>query len=236
MTALTVIGVICLVLIALLALKASIVIKCHDIVELYVKVLFIKIKLLPKKKLDYRDYSLKKLERKKKKEEKKALKQERKKQEKQKEKTNGTQTQTKKKKPDILTNLSLITDLVKIFLKKFSAHLHIDVSKMIINVKTDDPAKTGVLYGAVCASVSQLLELLDRATNLKKKAKSEIAVNADFLSGKTTCDIDICFSIRVWGLLDIGISLAYNYIKDLLKKKNYSNKQSSVENGGNKNG
>lgn len=236
MTALIVICIILCVVASLLFLKASIVIKCNESVELYVRVLFFKIGILPKKSgVDYRDYSLKKLKKKQSKDSKKAKAKADKKSKKQAAKQGG-----KKNKADLASNITFIIELVKILLKKFFGHLKIEVTRIVVTVSTDDPAKTGVVYGAVCAGVSQLLELLDRITTVRRRGKHEVNVRADFLPGKISYDIELRFSLRVIGALDIALSLAYNYIKDKLKKQKskppVKAEKDTQENGGETNG
>ncbi len=239
MTALIIIGVVLCLLAALLFLKASIVIKYKEEVELYVKVLFFKIPILPKKDdIDYRDYSLKKLKKKQAKDAKKEKKKANKKDKKQTKKAAGDKAA--KKNADIVSSVTFIIELVKILTKKFFGHLKIEVTRIILTVATDDPAKTGVLYGACCAVISQLLELLDRITTLRRRGKHEVSVNADFLPGKISCDIEIRFSLRVIGVLDIGFALAYNYIKDKFKKQKAiaqsEQDKDTDKNGGDQNG
>lgn len=228
MTVFFIISAIIVIFTVLLLMKASVVIKCHDNVELYLKVLFFKFKILPNdKSVDYRDYSLKKLKKKKKKELRKLKKSKKQQTSDVKKEKNPT------KKSDIRENIALITKLAKILISKFFKHLKIDVKKIVVTVATDDPAKTGILYGIVCTGITQLIEVLNAVTNLNSKENSEIDVKANFLPGKTCCDIDLRFSIRMFGIIDIGISLAYNYIKDKLNKQS---KESKNVNGGNKNG
>ena len=103
--------------------------------------------------------------------------------------------------------------LLKKLCKKFFKHLRLDVSHIVITVGADDAASAAITYGIVSQSVAYLLAFLDAHLNIRKKRRGEISVRCDFTAERTACDIRITASLAVWQLLDIGISLAYNYFK-----------------------
>ena len=84
---------------------------------------------------------------------------------------------------------------------------------MKINIATGDAAQTAIMYGVVVQSVSYIIEILQRVTNLDNLNKSEIQVNTDYLSEKTSADVLIKFSLRVWHLFDILFHIAFGYFK-----------------------
>lgn len=103
--------------------------------------------------------------------------------------------------------------LVQKLCKKLFKHLRLDLSHIMITVGGEDAARTAVTYGIVSQGVAYLLSFLDAHLKVRKKRHGEIAVCCDFTAAQTTCDIRIAASLTVWQLLDIGISLAYNYLK-----------------------
>lgn len=109
--------------------------------------------------------------------------------------------------------IDIILSLVKKLCQKFFRHLRLDVSQIVITVGADDAASAAITYGIVSQSVAYLLAFLDAHLNIRKKRRGEIAVRCDFTAERTVCDIRITASLAVWQLLDIGISLAYNYFK-----------------------
>lgn len=109
--------------------------------------------------------------------------------------------------------IDIVLSLVKKLCKKLFKHLRLDVSHIVITVGADDAASAAITYGIVSQSVAYLLAFLDAHLNIRKKRRGEIAVRCDFTAAQTVCDIRITASLAVWQLLDIGISLAYNYFK-----------------------
>ncbi len=109
--------------------------------------------------------------------------------------------------------LDIVLSLVKKLCKKLRRHLRLDVSHIVITIGADDAASAAITYGIVSQSVAYLLAFLDAHLNIRKKRRGEIAVRCDFTAAKTACDIRITASLAVWQLLDIGVSLAYNYFK-----------------------
>ena len=109
--------------------------------------------------------------------------------------------------------IDIVLSLLKKLCKKFFKHLRLDVSHIVITVGADDAASAAITYGIVSQSVAYLLAFLDAHLNIRKKRRGEISVRCDFTAERTVCDIRITASLAVWQLLDIGISLAYNYFK-----------------------
>lgn len=109
--------------------------------------------------------------------------------------------------------LDIVLSLVKKLCKKLCRHLRLDVSHIVITIGADDAASAAITYGIVSQSVAYLLAFLDAHLNIRKKRRGEIAVRCDFTAARTACDIRITASLAVWQLLDIGVSLAYNYFK-----------------------
>ena len=185
--------------ILLLLLKVKINIVLDETFAVYAKVLFIKIKLFPPSK------KKKKAKPKKAKKEKKV---------KEKKKADVTDVQEKVQiKLTIFDYIKIITDVVNVFFKKFAKHLHIKLAKIYVKVATDDAAQTAILYGAVSQSLAYLVETLDSVTNLDGLKRSYINVEPDFLSNKFEAKINITFSIRIIGVLDMGLKSLFRFLK-----------------------
>lgn len=118
-----------------------------------------------------------------------------------------------KEKVPIGEMIETIISLLKKFFSKFFKHLRLDVSRIVVTVGAEDAAKCAITYGIVSQSVAYLLEFLDCNLNIHKKRSGEIDVRCDFTAESISYDIFLSASLTVWQILDIGISLAYNYLK-----------------------
>lgn len=175
-------------------LKIKINIVLDEKFAVYAKVLFIKIKLFPK------DKKIKKQKKVKEKEEKK--------------KTHAVKADDNENiKLKIVDYIKIACDVVKLFFKKFAKLLHVKLAKVYIRVATGDAAQTAILYGVISQALSYLIEALDTVTNLDGLKKAYINVEPDYLSEKFDAKINITLSVRVFGLLDIGINSLVRFIK-----------------------
>ena len=230
MTALYIIGGILLFFFLIAMIRAEVVIVYNDEFALTVRVAGIPIKIIPKKpkKVKYRDYTPKAMEKKRKKAEKKALKKAEKKAKKKQRKDEDKKKKQeeeaklkaegkKKEKKDIVKIIKLISGLLGVFFRRFGKHIRIRIARLHINVASDDAAKTAVLYGTVSQAVCYLTNLLDAAGTLRHPARTDAAVNADFLSEKMTVDIEIGVSLCVWQVFDMINFTGARFIKELIK-------------------
>ena len=222
MTALIIIGCILLFFLFLLSLKATITIAYHDQVTLSVRVLFVKIGILPKKeKKGARSMSAAKAARIRKKMAKKAAKKRdaaKEKQEKKDAKRAESSQKKKKSIADILDIISLVSKLAKEVIRRFFKHLRISVARLKVKVATPDAASTAIAYGAITQSVNLLIPILEEVKNFRLPDATELSVEADFLSDSPDIDVQLSFSIRVWHVLDIAIGAAGAFLKHQLKK------------------
>ena len=207
----------------LLSLKATVTICYADEVKLYVKVLFFKISILPKKKKYWKSsMSAKKAKKiregRKKKAEKdriakkeKAIKKEQKKLEKAKK--------PKKSMSEILDLVQLICHLVGAVIRRFFHHLRIDVARLRVKVATGDAATTAIAYGAVTQSINVLFPLLESVNTLSlPKKEADLSVEADFLSDTPELDVMFSFSLRVWHLFSVAFSALGAFLRHKLSK------------------
>ena len=222
----------------LFSLRAVITIAYSDDLALTVRVLFIKIKILPKKDKRKKIHSMsrKKAEKIKKKleakAEKKRLAKQKKKEKKQAEKElkeKEKENKEKKSISDIIDIIDLVLALVKAVLKCFFGHLRVDVARFRIKVATGDPATTAVAYGAVSQAVSYLLALLKSSKNVRGLKSADLDIECDFLSESPTADIELSFSMRVWHVFHIAFAALGSFIKkkvqSMAKKKNSGARQ-----------
>ena len=204
----------------MLSLRGILTVEYADELRLSVKVLFVKIKLLPKpdKKKRIRSMSRKKSEKIEKKLRKKTDKKRLKDAQKQAEK----QTEKKSSTEDILDTVKLVLAIAKTALSTFFGHLRVDVARFKINVATGDAASTAIAYGAVSQATSYLLALLKDNKHVKGLGNADMDVVCDFLGESSTADIKISFSLRVWHILHLALASIISLVKHKLnaeKKK-----------------
>ena len=106
-------------------------------------------------------------------------------------------------KADILETLGNIREILEIFFKNVLGSLRLRTSRIHISVATKDAAKTAVLFGAVNQGVIFLLEALDQFDMFQHTKNHDIKVFPDFISEKTSTDIHLDFSLRIWQILRI---------------------------------
>lgn len=226
MTALIVIGCILLFLVLLLSLKVTLTFMYSDELVLYVRVLFVKIKILPKskKKSGPHSMSARKAEKIKnklaKKAEKKRLKAEEKRKKKQaKKELEEKEPKQKKSLSEVLDIIRMITDTSKKATKTFFGHLRVDVAKLHVNVATGDAATTAIAYGAISEAAFYLFEVLEPLDGVSMPDRKNVSICADFLSDSFTADIKISLSIRVWHVLHTALAALGKLVKHLIKIK-----------------
>ena len=220
MLALYIISGIILFIVAIMMIRGEVVIGYDEALSITVRILGIPIRILPrkKKKIKISDYSPKKrakIEKKRRlakaKAEAKAAKKKRKKDAAKSAEKEAHSHQKSAKRP-LSDTISVITEIVSTAVKRFSKHLRVRVARLHIHVATGDAASTAILYGAVSQGVACLAALLDSAGTLRSPTRSDVDIRADYLSEKTTADIEIGFSLRVWQIFDVLFStlLAYS--------------------------
>ena len=221
MTALIVIGCILLFFIFLLSIKFKITIGYSEEISLTVKVLGIKIRILPaKSKKGPQSMSPKKA----KKIREKLLKKKKKKNEASRKKAAAKaeakehpQPKQKKSLSEILYIIKLVRALVAKVIKKFFGHLRIDIARIKVNVATGDAASTAIAYGAVTQAINLLFPVLQQIKNFKLPDDSEIDVRADFVSDSMTMDLELSFSLRIWHLFSVAFGALGTLIGFLIK-------------------
>ncbi len=228
-----IIGLILLFFVFLFSLRAVITIGYSDELSLSLRVLFIKIKLLPKKKSGKRVRSMSKKKSEKiklKKQQKADKKAEKKRLSKQKKDEEKRQKKKEKKSiGEIIDTVDLVLVLVKVILKRFFGHLRVDVARFRIKVATPDPATTAIAYGTVSQTVAYLFEILRNNKNVRGLQKADIDISTDFLSDTPTADIKLAFSLRVWHVFHIALSALASLIKKKISQQQKADRSGAAQ-------
>ena len=188
-----------------------------DGVTLTLRILCFRFPLYPKKtkRPDPRKFTKKRLERmlrkERKKAEKKALKA--------KEKTEKKSGKKEEKKTSAADTLRLVLQLISAVFPRFVRYLRLDVSRLIVTVSTDDAAKTALAYGAAAQAAAYLSAFLDSYVDVRHPPAREERIECDFVSGKTTCEILVAASLRVWQIFVILMVAALRFLAAKNKSK-----------------
>lgn len=221
--ALKIIGIIILFFAFLLSLKATVTVEYNGEVALSVRVLFIKLRILPKKeKKRSRSMSRRKAQRLRaameKKEAKKKEKAAKKKAAKAEKKAQSASAKKKKLSgQEIVDIVSLICQLVRAVIETFFGHLRIKLARIRLVIATGDAATTAIAYGAVTQSINVLFPLLESVRTLSLPVGDNISVSTDFTSDRTEIDVKLSFSLRVWHLFHVALAALWRLIKHTFK-------------------
>ncbi len=192
----------------LLSLRAHVLLTAEDDVTVTVKVLFLRFRIFPKKPTPKR--TLKAQRKKEKKEAQKQAKADAKV-----KKAEEHKKQHKKKSfPEILRMIKMFARILKQLSSRFSSYFRLKLSRMVLRVGGPDAAQTAVRYGAISAAVSYLATLLEQFVTVKTPRKSELRVEADFVSNDITYDIMMDFSVSLRAVLALGIRFLFAYLKE----------------------
>ena len=197
MTALCIIGGVLLFFVWLFTRKLHIGAGFADNPFLYVRILFLKLKLLPEKAAHTEENP--------------------------KEQTTekGRKKKAKKEmekaalpKKAVGEYITIFTDALKELVHKLKKYLFLEKYIIKADIGTDDAAKTAILYGAASNAAAQLWMLvcsLKRRTRNPKLIYTEI--KPDFIAEQTDFYADIELSIRLWQILSLGMTALGVYKK-----------------------
>ncbi|MEG2377661.1 MAG: DUF2953 domain-containing protein [Clostridia bacterium] len=127
--------------------------------------------------------------------------------------------------------LDNFTELIKLALKiggKAISKIKIDDMELQLNVASDNPFKTAMMYSGAGSAVGILVPLLENNFNIKKK---KISVNPDFVGHEITVVLDAIASIAIGSLIKLGIIFAYHFMKMQTNEIEDKNKK-EIENDG----
>lgn len=197
MTALCIIGGVLLFFVWLFTRKLHIGAGFADDPFLYVRILFLKLRLPPEKAAHTEENP----------KEQTTEKGRKKKAKKEKEKA----ALPKKAVGEYIT---IFTDALKELVHKLKKYLFLERYIIKADIGTDDAAKTAILYGAASNAAAQLWMLvcsLKRRTRNPKLIYTEI--KPDFIAEQTDFYADIELSIRLWQILSLGMTALGVYKK-----------------------
>lgn len=218
MTALIIILSIALLIALLLSTKVLLHIRYEESLTVYLRVLFVKIRLYPSKKEKKKHpHSMSKRKAQKIKDslQKKPKEEPKKRKSKKKEKEKEP-----KEAPDLISIISIITSFVKSFLRLFAGSVRIRSSRLHIVVATEDAADTAIAYGALTQAINLLFPMLDGIKTFKHLPRGkELSVRADFLSDTSKIDADIELYIRVGSALKAVCLAAIRAFKKAVKRQ-----------------
>ena len=118
--------------------------------------------------------------------------------------------------------LSTVFNTVKIILNslsKISKHIRIRRLKLIVTAASENPALTGIEYGALCAVVFPFVKLLQNSTKLNEKG-AEVSVKSDFIITEPKFQLHTVIKLRVIYILSFGISALVGLVKQNIVKIN----------------
>ncbi len=186
-----------------------------DGMKLSVRVLFIKLKILPKKEKSYnlKNYTLKKIRKRDAKAAEKAAKAAVKKKEKAEVKAKkkaekkaklaamtkaerkALKAKKKASRPALTDLIPLVCRVLGLFVSRFFGKLRIKVAKLHVRVGAADAMQAALMYGVANQAVQYLFCFLQKITNVDGLQNADFRVEPDFLSDKI--EFDFCLTIRV---------------------------------------
>lgn len=110
-------------------------------------------------------------------------------------------------KPPLTEVLAAFRDLIVGMCRGFAREIEIELLRLRVLVATDDPAKTGMLYGTVCALLTSVQAIAEHAPRIRKDHVT-IAAECDFLACSWELDAAVCLSVRGWRLLRLSLRSA----------------------------
>lgn len=224
MIALYILAALILLIGALLAIPASVSVEYRDEVRVALSLLGLRLWQHPKKKKPVRlsDYSPRTIERRRRRDARKKQWALLKKQKKERAKPTAKKETAPKKKRGLLESVSLIRKIASVILARTAKHTRIELRRLDITVATDDAAKTALLFGAVNQAAIGLTELLEQSGNLHVPHNARVSVRSDFSAQKSTADVCVIFTLRVWQLLDVAIRTGLRFLGEKNKVKKVS--------------
>ena len=202
---LIVIGAVLALLVLLLLLRVRITLRLKESVSAELAILCFKIRLYPRKKKT-KIYSKKRMARIQKRKARKAAK-------KALRKSEHKPQEGDEEKRTLREKLRFLRALSAMLIRSTHKHLRLHAARLHIRVATGDAASTAIAYGAVSASLAYLLAGLDKVTRLKAQPP-DVAVTADFLGERSSADVKLLFSLRLWGAIAIGIALVISHLRN----------------------
>lgn len=190
----------------LLLLRVNLTIEYNGELKGWLRILFIRIPLFPRK-WKIKDHLPEKQKKKNKKAQKKNAS---------KEKASSKKGEPKKKK-SFRENFRFFTELVKAVVvpsaKRLGKHLTVYISVLRIQLATEEAGKTAVLYGTTVSLATAFLEFLRGICNLKMGKEKNIYIEPRYDAEKTEFQAKITVSLRLWHAVHIALPALFGYLK-----------------------
>lgn len=195
----------------------------------YIKVLFIKIPIMPKPQKTGK----KRKKKKKKSEDQEASKEKKKpKQTKKQGKKDGKKDDKKekpKKKMNIKALIVAVLRVLRAFFKKFGKHFKVRIYAYEVMVATGDAATTSTLYGTIYGLSRMIFSLLNRTKMVKVKRNATLGVYPDFLGEAPKAHVDIDLSITLHGVFAMLLAAGFAFVKAIPTLWNEAPKEENEE-------
>ena len=203
-----IVGAILLFIALLLSIKVNIIISYNEEVNVFLRILFVRIKLYPQK-----------------------IKIKKQKKSSANDDVKRTETEIQQKSDKGSSIVKVIWEIREIILSLISkcfGGLHFKFARLNIVVACEDAAKTALAYGVTVQTVAYLIETLDSISNVEISRRSDINISSNFISQKSSIDGKITLYIRVFSALKILIALLKTYFifkskKEITEDKNGKN-------------
>ncbi|MCL2813480.1 MAG: DUF2953 domain-containing protein [Oscillospiraceae bacterium] len=117
-----------------------------------------------------------------------------------------------KKKYAIGEIFDLIREIGTVLAGRFKKHFKVKIYKINVILAGDEAEKTAMLYGGAIQSACYLHEFLNRNFKIRKKTHS-VKIIPDFSKNRTSCNIDIKFSMRTAHMTAMGIASLIKFLK-----------------------
>lgn len=124
------------------------------------------------------------------------------------------------KEKGIINTVKEISEVLSLAVKKLgklTKHIVIKKLKLHITVANDDPAVTGIEYGAVWAVLTPIISTIDNNFVLKKK-RMDVVVNSNFTSNEQELTFNAVLKVRLWYLLKVALSVLIGLVKKKMNK------------------
>ena len=113
--------------------------------------------------------------------------------------------------PNPKENLDMILAILKRAYALTKGKLRFDFRKLHLRIATGDAASTAILYGVVLQSAAYLLQWVQDHYNEIHRRKGDMTIEPDYLSEKSSIDLDLRLQVRGVRAIPIGLGLLHAY-------------------------
>ena len=144
-----------------------------------------------------------------------------KKQTKSKAEAKGGSAPAKKEKASPFRRIRELRSLIAAILLRMPDTFSLRIKRLTVAVRSDDPAKTALLYGAVSSGLAYTTEWLDRhLLTIRRPRIGAVSVYADFEGEESSLECDLRLHASIFRLLAILIKVILpHFIKWRVKRK-----------------